>query len=73
MDDTSTTTLVPPHARSLRARSCWPSRCLLWLSDRFGWLGWHKGYAVLTGVAGGVAMRCWVGSPSACSLACDFT
>ena len=24
---------------------------LLWLSDRFGWLGWHKGYAVLTGVA----------------------
>ena len=20
---------------------------LLWLSDRFGWLGWHKGYAVL--------------------------
>ncbi len=30
---------------------------LLWLSDRFGWLGWHKGYAVLTGVAAvGVAM-----------------
>lgn len=30
---------------------------LLWLSDRFGWLGWHKGYAVLTGVAVvGVAM-----------------
>ena len=30
---------------------------LLWLSERFGWLGWHKGYAVLTGVAGvGVAM-----------------
>jgi hypothetical protein len=28
---------------------------LLWLSDRFGW--WHKGYAVLTGLAGvGVAM-----------------
>ncbi len=25
--------------------------CRLWLSDRFGWLGWHKGYAVLTGVA----------------------
>ena len=24
---------------------------LLWLSDRFGWLGWHKGYAVLMGVA----------------------
>ena len=24
---------------------------LLWLSDRLGWLGWHKGYAVLTGVA----------------------
>jgi len=31
--------------------------CLLWLSDRFAWLGWHKGYAVLTGVAVvGVAM-----------------
>ncbi len=30
---------------------------LLWLSDRFGWLGWHKGYAVLTAVASvGVAM-----------------
>ena len=30
---------------------------LLWLSERFGWLGWHKGYAVLTGVAAvGVAM-----------------
>ena len=24
---------------------------LLWLSERFGWLGWHKGYVVLTGVA----------------------
>ena len=24
---------------------------LLWLSERFGWLGWHKGYAVLTAVA----------------------
>ncbi len=24
---------------------------LLWLSERFGWLGWHKGYAVLTTVA----------------------
>ncbi len=24
---------------------------LLWASERFGWLGWHKGYAVLTGVA----------------------
>ena len=24
---------------------------LLWLSERFGWLGWHKGYAVLTCVA----------------------
>jgi hypothetical protein len=23
--------------------------CLLWLSERIGW--WHKGYAVLTGVA----------------------
>ena len=31
--------------------------CLLWLSERIGWLGWHKGYAVLTGVASiGVAM-----------------
>ena len=30
---------------------------LLWLSERFGWVGWHKGYAVLTGVAAvGVAM-----------------
>ena len=30
---------------------------LLWLSERFAWLGWHKGYAVLTGVAVvGVAM-----------------
>ena len=30
---------------------------LPWLSDRFGWLGWHKGYAVLTGVAAvGAAM-----------------
>lgn len=25
--------------------------CLLWLSERFGWLLWHKGYAVLTAVA----------------------
>jgi hypothetical protein len=24
---------------------------LLWLSERLGWLAWHKGYAVLTGVA----------------------
>ena len=24
---------------------------LLWLSDRFGWLAWHKGYAVLVAVA----------------------
>jgi Leucine-rich repeat (LRR) protein len=31
--------------------------CLLWLSERFGWLGWHKGYAVLTCVAAvGLAM-----------------
>ena len=30
---------------------------LLWLSRRFGWLGWHKGHAVLTGLAMvGVAM-----------------
>ena len=25
--------------------------CLLWLSERFGWLPWHKGYAVLTALA----------------------
>ena len=24
---------------------------LLWLSERFGWLGWHKGYAVVTDAA----------------------
>jgi hypothetical protein len=24
---------------------------LLWLSERFGWLAWHKGYAVLAAVA----------------------
>lgn len=31
--------------------------CLLWLSDRFRWLPWHKGYAVLSGVASsGVGM-----------------
>jgi hypothetical protein len=30
---------------------------LLWLSERFGWIGWHKGYAALTAVASvGVAM-----------------
>ena len=30
---------------------------LLWLSERIGWPGWHKGYAVLTGVASvGLAM-----------------
>jgi len=38
-----------------------PGRCLtvllvvetlLWLSGRFGWPGWHKGYEVLTAVAG---------------------
>jgi hypothetical protein len=35
---------------------------LLWLSERFGWLGWHKGYAVLTGVAVvGVAMLLMLG------------
>jgi hypothetical protein len=29
----------------------------LWLSERIGWFGWHKGYAVLTCVAvAGVAM-----------------
>ena len=32
------------------------------LSDRFGWLGWHKGYAVLTGMAAvGVAMVLMLG------------
>ncbi len=25
--------------------------CLLWLSERFGWLAWHKGYAALSAVA----------------------
>ena len=31
--------------------------CLLWLSERCGWPAWHKGYAVLTGLATvGVAM-----------------
>ncbi len=31
--------------------------CLLWLSERFQWLTWHKGYAVLSAVAVvGVAM-----------------
>lgn len=38
---------------------------LLWLSDRFGWLGWHMGYAVLTCVAsvgvGMVLMLAWFG------------
>ncbi len=35
---------------------------LLWLSDRFGWLGWHKGYAVLTAVATvGMAMLLLLG------------
>ncbi len=35
---------------------------LLWLSDRFGWLGWHKGYAVLAAVANvGVAMLLMLG------------
>ena len=30
---------------------------LLWLSERIGWPGWHKGYVVLTAVASvGVAM-----------------
>jgi hypothetical protein len=30
---------------------------LLWLSERFGWLAWHKGYAVLAALASvGVAM-----------------
>ncbi|MGA2254799.1 MAG: hypothetical protein ABSG53_09070 [Thermoguttaceae bacterium] len=38
---------------------------LLWLSDRFGRPGWHKGYAVLTAVAsvgvGMLAMLVWFG------------
>jgi len=25
--------------------------CLFWLSDRFGWSPWHKGYAALAGAA----------------------
>jgi hypothetical protein len=38
---------------------------LLWLSNRFGWLSWHKGYAVLTAVvlvaAALVGMIFWFG------------
>ena len=38
---------------------------LLWLSDRFGWVGWHKGYAVVTAVAavsvGLLVMLAWFG------------
>ena len=35
---------------------------LLWLSERFGWLVWHKGYAVLTAVASvGVALLAMLG------------
>ena len=38
---------------------------LLWASERIGWLGWHKGYAVLTGVAvvgvGMLLMGVWFG------------
>ncbi len=41
---------------------------LLWLSERFGWLGWHKGYAVLTGVAvvgvGMLVMGVWFAGAS---------
>jgi hypothetical protein len=41
---------------------------LLWLSERFGWLGWHKGYAVLTGAAvvsvAMVLMMVWFGVAS---------
>ena len=38
---------------------------LLWLSERFGWPAWHKGYAVLSAVAGvgvvlGVMLVWWV-------------
>jgi hypothetical protein len=35
---------------------------LLWLSEWFGWLAWHKGYAVLTGLASvGVTMLLMIG------------
>ena len=38
--------------------------CLLWLSDRFQWPTWHKGYAVLIAVAAVgvvfVAMLLWL-------------
>ncbi len=35
---------------------------LLWLSERFHWPAWHKGYAVLIGVACvGVAMLVMLG------------
>ena len=48
-----------------------PGRCvigllavegLLWFSERFGWLGWHKGHAVLTalGVVGVVMLLMFV-------------
>jgi hypothetical protein len=50
---------APPHADHRWIRLT-PGRliaglliaeCLLWLSNRLGWPAWHKGYAVLTGVA----------------------
>ena len=42
--------LVPPHAK---LADHWPSggQGLLWLSERFQWPTWHKGYAVLIAVA----------------------
>ncbi len=68
-------TTVEPHTRRLRLT---PGRFvlallavegLLWLSDRFGWLGWHKGYAVLTCVASvGVFLLLMLGSFAASLL-----
>jgi hypothetical protein len=52
-----------PTRRSFRPTPAWlvlgllVVEGLLWLSERFGWVAWHKGYAVLTAVAVvGVAM-----------------
>jgi len=56
-------TTEPQHTvrtPSIRWFHVTPGRCLvallvveglLWLSEKFGWLAWHKGYAVLTCVA----------------------
>ena len=51
-----------PVAPMPKLRRLWPTpgwlvvgllvvECLLWLSERFGWPAWHKGYAVLAAVA----------------------